>query len=230
MAKTDAATRVNKPKRIRPAVPVTPDRIALAALALLDQANTESELTVRALASRLGVKAPSLYAHVSGIEEVIDLVHGHINAGIDLTLITGSSDLEDFKDFIVSYRNAYRAHPLAASIISNRGINLDHALNVYEEIAAFLLRAQVPQDKIMPLMALLDSLVLGSSVEPFSAGFNEPIRWYRKDYPSLAVSLSATARRAIDELGFELGVNAFLDLVRAHTSPNQMVRKRLSAS
>lgn len=216
MAKTDPVTRVGKSQRIRPPVPVTPDRIALAALQLLDQANIESELTVRALASRLGVKAPSLYAHVSGIDEVIDLIHGHINAGIDLTLINGSTDLDDFKDFIVSYRNAYRAHPLAASIISNREINLDHALNVYEEIAAFLIRVHVPSDKIMPLMALLDSLVLGSSVEPFAAGFNEPIRWYRKSYPALAISISATARRAIDELGFELGVNAFLELVQAH--------------
>lgn len=216
MAKTDPVTRVGKSQRIRPPVPVTPDRIALAALQLLDQANIESELTVRALASRLGVKAPSLYAHVSGIDEVIDLIHGHINAGIDLTLINGSTDLDDFKDFIVSYRNAYRAHPLAASIISNREINLDHALNVYEEIAAFLIRVHVPPDKIMPLMALLDSLVLGSSVEPFAAGFNEPIRWYRKSYPALAISISATARRAIDELGFELGVNAFLELVQAH--------------
>lgn len=198
-------------------MPVTPDRIALAALELLDQANIESELTVRALASRLGSK-PLLYAHVSGIDEVIDLIHGHINAGIDLNLINGSTDLDDFKDFIVSYRNAYRAHPLAASIISNREINLDHALKVYEEIAAFLIRVQVPHDKIMPLMALLDSLVLGSSVEPFAAGFNEQIRWYRKSYPALAVSISATARRAIDELGFELGVNAFLELVQTNMS------------
>ena len=211
-------------------MPVTPDRIALTALELLDQATIESELTVRALASRLGVKAPSLYAHVSGIEEVIDLLHGHINAGIDLTLIESSTDLDDFKGFIVSYRNAYRAHPLAAAIISNRGINLDHALNVYEKIAAFLLRAQVAEDKIMPLMALLDSLVLGSSVEPFSAGFNEPIRWYRKSYPSLAVSLSATSRKAIDELGFELGVNAYLELVRSHQDSTQIVRKRRNAS
>lgn len=200
-------------------MPVTPDRIALAALELLDQSHLESDLTVRALASRLGVKAPSLYAHVSGIDEVIDLIHGHINACIDLTLIDGSTDLEDFRAFIVNYRNAYRAHPLAASIISNRGINLDHALNVYETIAAFLSRANVPKEKIMPLMALLDSLVLGSSVEPFSAGFNEPIRWYRKRYPTLAESLAGTARKAIDDVGFEIGVTSFLELVTANISP-----------
>jgi AcrR family transcriptional regulator len=216
LANTDPATNKRVTKRIRPEVPVTPDRIALAALELLDQAHMESDLTVRALASRLGVKAPSLYAHVSGIDEVIDLIHGHINASIDLALLDGTSDLDDFKDFIVSYRNAYRAHPLAASIISNREINLDHALRVYEEIAAFLLRVNVPADKIMPLMALLDSLVLGSAVEPFAAGFNESIRWYRKNYPTLAVSLAATSRTAIDELGFQIGANAFIELIRLH--------------
>lgn len=210
--------KAKKPSRIRPAVPVTPDRITLAALELLDNASSESALTVRSLAKRLGVKAPSLYAHVSGIDEVIDLMHGHINGSIDLSLITDTTNLSDFRSFIINYRDAYRAHPLAAALISNRGINLDHALTVYESIARFLLAVKVPTHQIMALMALLDSLVLGSAVEPFSAGFDEPIRWYRKEFPSLAECLSKTKRNGIDDAGFEMGVEAFLDLVRSQTA------------
>ena len=105
MANTDPATNKRVTKRIRPEVPVTPDRIALAALELLDQAHMESDLTVRALASRLGVKAPSLYAHVSGIDEVIDLIHGHINASIDLAYLNEIVGI--FERFIVGYMSAY---------------------------------------------------------------------------------------------------------------------------
>jgi len=202
-----------RPTRIRPAVAVTPDRIAAAALAILDEATLESELTVRAIAARLGVKAPSLYAHVTGIDEVIEIIHSHINATIDLTILEDSLDLKDLQQFIINYRNAYRAHPVAASVITRRGINTDHALTVYEAVASFLLRVRVPQAQVMPLMALLDNLVLGSAVEPFAGSFHQPLRSYKKNYPAISASLSASKIKKIDDLGFDLGVSAFLELV-----------------
>jgi len=194
-------------------VAVTPDRIAAAALAILDEATLESELTVRAIATRLGVKAPSLYAHVSGIDEVIQIMHRHINATIDVTILAESSDLQDLHRFMTSYRNAYRAHPVAASIITRTGINLDHALAVYEEIARYLLRINISQEQVLPLMALMDNLVLGSSVEPFSDGFQQPLRSLKKFYPAIAVSITASKLKKVDDLGFDLGVTAFLGLI-----------------
>lgn len=203
----------DRPTRIRPAVAVTSDRIALAALAILDAATHESELTVRAIAASLGVKAPSLYAHVSGIDEVIDIIHQHINATIDLTILEDSEDLDDLRAFIISYRNAYRAHRVAASVITRRDINSDHALAVYEAVAAFFLRIGVPDNQVMPLMALLDNLVLGSAVEPFASSFHKPPRSYKAKYPAISTSLDASKHKKIDDLGFALGVDAFLELV-----------------
>jgi AcrR family transcriptional regulator len=197
----------------RPAV--TADRIAAEALALLDRGPDESVLTMRSLAARLGIQAPSLYAHVSGMDEIRDLVHALINSTIDVSGLDGSTDLDDLADLGRRYREAYRAHRVAASMIVSRSINRDHALRIYEPIAAFLSRYGVPAERVMPLMALFDNLVLGSAVEPFSAGFTGPARDYRASYPALADALGCIARDRVDDEAFETGMAAFLGLLRA---------------
>lgn len=196
---------------------VTPERIGEAALALLDEGPDESVLTMRNLGARLGVRAPSLYAHVSGINEVLALVHARINASIDVSVLErsreGVPDLADFAEFGKRYRDAYRAHPIAASIITSRSINLDHALRVYAPIAEFLLAYGLTESLVMPVMATFDNLVLGSAVQPFAAGFLGPARDYRRRYPSLATVLAAVPRRDIDDQGFDLGMRALLALI-----------------
>jgi AcrR family transcriptional regulator len=196
---------------MRPAV--TPERIAEASLALLDGASDESALTMRSLAARLGIQAPSLYAHVVGMAEIHDLVHALINSGIDVSVVTGSEDLEDLAEFGRRYRRAYRQHRVAASIIMSRGVNGDHALRIYEAIAAFMLRYGIPPERVMPLMALFDNLVLGSAVEPFSAAFTDSVEDYALHHPGLAAALDSVDRGIIDDTAFECGLATFLNLM-----------------
>ena len=195
----------------RPAV--TTDRIAAAALALLDEGPDETVLTMRSLAARLGVQAPSLYAHVRGMDHIHDLVHELINSGIDVSCVEGSNRLSDLAELGRRYRGAYRQHRVAASMIVSRSVNRDHALRVYEPIAGFLLRYGVPADQVLAFMALFDNLVLGSAVEPFGAGFLDPAARYRSRYPALAEALRTAQRSGIDDAAFEMGLDAYLDLV-----------------
>jgi AcrR family transcriptional regulator len=203
------------PRRAQAGVrePVTRERIAEAALAILDGADDESALTMRTLAEELGVQAPSLYAHVSGIAEILDLVHARINAGIDLASLDNADPLVGLRDFAHLYRAAYQSHQVAATIIITRSFNGDHALVVYEAVARCLRRAGVPSAKVMPAMSFLDSLVLGSAIEPFAAGFTDKGADYARHYPNLAVALRSRRRRHIDDDGFELGLAAFIDVV-----------------
>ena len=187
---------------------VTRELIGAAALAILDESKSESEFTMRVLAARLGVQAPSLYAHVSGINDIITLVHRRINAGIDTSVLTTSEDLGDLRAMARSYLNCYRDHHVAATIIVSRAINEDYALAIYEPIAAFLERFGVPAPSIMPVMALLDYLVLGSAVEPFSAGFIGSAQSYDAEFPAIGRALRSSPSKRIDESGFELGMAA----------------------
>lgn len=194
--------------------PVTRDRIGAAALRILDAAADESALTMRSLGSELGVQAPSLYAHVTGIDDVINLVHERINATIDLTVLDDPDPLAGLRRFAHLYRDAYGRHRVAATIIITRSVNADHALVVYEAVAICLVRAGVPTARLMPCMALLDTVALGSAIEPFSDAFVGPAAGYRRAYPTLAAALRSGDRRHVDDEGFALGLEAFLDLVR----------------
>jgi hypothetical protein len=168
---------------------------------------------MRSLATALGVKAPSLYAHITGIDDVVGLVHARINSTIDLSPLDLADPLKGLRDFAHLYRAAYQRHPVAATIIVTRSINADYALVVYEAVAQCLARAGVPVKIAMPCMALLDNLVLGSAIEPFSAGFPGTSASYRRRYPRLADALRTRRRRHIDDDGFELGLDGFIDLV-----------------
>jgi AcrR family transcriptional regulator len=192
---------------------LSPERIAHAALEILDNAQDESALTARSLAKKLGVSAPSLYSHVSGMEEIIDLVHRHINSLIGIEVLVGSTHEADFREACHRYRQAYRAHPVAATIIASRAINRDHALKIYEPFAAYLLDRGVPAELVMPVMAMLDNLILGSAVEPFAEAFIGQSADYRPVHPALAVALETTNRSAIDDIGFEIGLDAICRIV-----------------
>lgn len=67
---------------------LTRDRIVEAAIALVDEAGPDA-LTMRAVAQRLGAGAMSLYRHVSGRDELLDLVLQAMAAEIRLTPLTG---------------------------------------------------------------------------------------------------------------------------------------------
>ena len=78
---------------MRPAL--SRDRIVEAAIALVDEAGPEA-LTMRAVAHRLGAGAMSLYRHVGGRDELLDLVLAAMAAEIVQTPLTGTwrTDLE----------------------------------------------------------------------------------------------------------------------------------------
>src|ERR1700755_2811951 len=58
-------------------MPVTRERIVAVALELLDEAGLDG-LTLRRLAERLGIRAPTLYWHVRNKRELLDLLAGAI--------------------------------------------------------------------------------------------------------------------------------------------------------
>ena len=192
---------------------LTPERIAAAALEILDGAADETALTARSLAKKLGVSAPSLYAHVAGMEEILNLVHESINATIDMTPLIGSDREEDFREVCHRYRNAYRAHRVASTIIASRSVNREHALRVYEPLAAYLVARGIEHKLVMPVMATLDNLIMGSSVQPFAEGFVGDSSEYLPGNPALAAGLESTTRSDIDDVGFAIGLDAVCRII-----------------
>jgi AcrR family transcriptional regulator len=97
---------------------LTIDRIAVAALAILDAAGPAA-LTARALASRLGCEPMSLYHHVANMDAVQDLVVDHLLAQLHPAIPPSGNALE-----IMAHAQRFIAlakeHPHPFALIATR--------------------------------------------------------------------------------------------------------------
>jgi AcrR family transcriptional regulator len=195
----------------RPPQPLlTRDRIARTALRLLDAEGPDG-LGMRRIAQELGVRAPSLYNHVSGQDEIIDLVHDLIDREVDTSGLGDPAWREGLEAFARSYRRAFLRHPHAIALVARRPI-LNHAtLNLYDSAAAALGRAGLAPADVMRVIALLDYIVLGSAVETFIGGFAASPEEYQTKYPDLAAALIATDHATVDDDAFDLALQLMLD-------------------
>jgi AcrR family transcriptional regulator len=196
------------------------EAIARAALEVVDETGADG-LTMRALADRLGVKAASLYNHVTGKDELLDALAELVNQEIDLAPLR-SVDRErgDWRQGLTAYARGYRAvflrHPNTIALLARRRVEADGQLRGYDTLLAALTRAGLAPGDAAEAAAALDYLVLGSALETFTAGFTRAPDGYRPEYPALADSLEAAAARGggptgLDERGFELALRLLLD-------------------
>lgn len=182
--------------------------IARAALDMLDEEGAET-LTMRALASRLGVKGASLYNHLASKDELLDAVSELINEEIDLRPLDRPDWREGVAQYARGYRRVWLGHPNTITLIARRRVAAPRALLGYEKLMAALVRAGCTASLAAEVSAAVDYLVLGSAVETYTAGFDRAPADYRPSYPTLATALEDSAR--LDERGFELALGLLLD-------------------
>jgi AcrR family transcriptional regulator len=195
----------------RPTTPLLSRRgIAEAALELIDGEGLE-RLTMRKLASHLGVEGASLYHHIASRDDLLDEVSALINEEIapvkpdpDATWQTNLAEAAR------EYRRAFARHPEVLGVIMRRPVRTRSALTTYDRLFTILLAAGWDGAEASAIMAALDYLVLGSGILRFTAGFEQPVEEYEQDHPSLARALAAADRATLDDRGFELGLRALL--------------------
>jgi TetR/AcrR family tetracycline transcriptional repressor len=88
---------------------ITRERIVAAALDVLDEGGADA-VTVRAVAQRLNVKAPALYWHVSGKQELLDEMGTEIQRRVQQGM--NPTTAEDWSDALVDYARALRGEYL----------------------------------------------------------------------------------------------------------------------
>ncbi|MFD0346846.1 TetR/AcrR family transcriptional regulator C-terminal domain-containing protein [Kitasatospora aburaviensis] len=137
------------------------ESIARAALDAVDEQGADG-LTMRAVADRLGVKAASLYNHVSGKDELIDALAELVNAEIDLGPLAPATEAADATDAggaagsgggadgdwragVAAYARGYRAaflrHPHTIALLARRRVGAERQLLGYDTLLAALGRA-----------------------------------------------------------------------------------------
>ncbi|AUH41455.1 TetR/AcrR family transcriptional regulator C-terminal domain-containing protein [Streptomyces sp. CMB-StM0423] len=151
--------------------PLTRARIGTAAVALLDEDGID-RLTMRRLADRLAVVAPSLYWHVDTKDDVIDLAVDTIFGEVEPPAAGAGTAEEnpdaDWREGVAAVLGTWRAvllrHPWAAALPARRKPGIGpHFLAWMEVLQATLVRAGFTGRDLLAATWALHNHVLGSA-------------------------------------------------------------------
>jgi AcrR family transcriptional regulator len=190
----------------RPPVPLlSPDRIADAAM---DLVASTGGFTIPELARRLQVSASSLYNHVAGREQIVDLLRER--AMSEVVLPSDDANLpwtETVAELMRSYRRSYARYPRLIPLLTSHAVNSSHAIRMYNALATTLHRAGFSDADTLRVITLMDCFALGSALD--LAAPAEPWESGAEVGPQLAAALAtgnAKAARADDAFEFGLAV------------------------
>lgn len=184
------------------------ETIAHAALAELDAHET---FTMPGLAKRLGVAVSSLYHHVAGREEVVELVRGTIAESMAVDVDSLADWRAAVSAWVRAYRDAFGVHPALVRTLTGQTVEAPAILEGYDRLARCLLDAGFPEHDILHIITLLDTFALGSALDLAAP---ETV-WSTDTLPddsalARAVAAAPSGRQRADA-AFDLGLDLILD-------------------
>lgn len=143
---------------------VTTERIAQAALELIDESGWAA-LTMATLAERLGVRAPSLYHHISGQHDLINLVRDLVVAEIDVSMFDRLPIIPALREFGLSYHAAFGRHPNTIPVLSVSAIRDRRTFNMYEKLLVAMADNGWTGEQSLEFLLALEYIALGTAFE-----------------------------------------------------------------
>jgi AcrR family transcriptional regulator len=196
-----------------PARPGRPPKISrrdvvAAAVDLADEAGLEG-VTIRGVAARLGVAPMTLYGHVAGAEELVDLVVGAtIAAAVDRRPDLPADGRSALVGFARGLRDLLREHPAVLEVYRRRPVQDPTGLAVTEAVVAAMVADGLDDDAALGAYAAVYAFVVGFvSLERRPA---EPGAVDLEAYPSLQRARGRLPH-LFDEAAFERGLAALVD-------------------
>lgn len=190
-----------------PVALLSTDRIASAAM---DLVNATGGFTIPELARRLKVSPSSLYNHVSGREQIVELLREQAMSAVVLPADDKDRPwTETVAEIMRSYRRSYARYPRLIPLLTTHAVNSSHAFTMYNALATTLNRAGFSDDDTLRVITLMDCFVLGSAldlaapVEPWESGAEVG--------PALAAALATGGPKpARADDAFEFGLDVVL--------------------
>ena len=184
---------------------LTRQRIVDAAIALADAEGLEA-VSVRRLATELGVRGPSLYNHFATKAEILEAVADSIVAQVDVSPFATHDWPEALRLWAYSYHAVLSAHPNIVPVIAHGPARRPAALAMADAVFGALIEAGWSEARAVQIGALMRYLITGSALGSFSLGFEGDPRTYER-YPHLRrAPLLAEYGQCVDERAFTLGV------------------------
>ena len=147
----------------RPRIPLSRERVLLAALALADDGGIEA-LTMRRLGERVQVEAMSLYNHVAGKEDILDGI-------VDLVFseIVVPPDTADWKTTMrrraTSTRDVLGRHPWATILMQSRTKPGPATLHHHDSVIGSLRKAGFTIDMAAHAFSAMDGYIYGFALQ-----------------------------------------------------------------
>lgn len=145
---------------------ITRQRIVEAALDVLDEGGADA-VTVRAVASRLDVKAPALYWHVGGKQELLDEMGTEIQRRVIASSAPrpGASTLESLGEYARALRREYLLHRDGARTFSGTRLTDPDVLRAQEPWLEAWTAGGIPLDTAVDAAELVTAFVVGFVIE-----------------------------------------------------------------
>ena len=143
--------------------PLNRDRILGAAVEIADERGVGA-VTMREVASRLGVEAMSLYNHVANKDDILDGMIDLVVQEFDLP-----TDVGDWREAMrrraVSAHEVFGRHPWTPMLLDSRGSSGPSALRYFDWVLGTLIQAGFSIDDAARAFSLLDSYIYGFGIE-----------------------------------------------------------------
>ena len=195
---------------------LTRERIVEAASALVD-AEGLAALSMRRLATELGVQGPSLYNHFGTKAEILDAVADSLIEQVDVSVFGRLPWPEALRRWAKSYHAVLAAHPNIVPVLAHGPGRRPAALAMADAVFGALVEAGWPPARATHIGALMRYLVTGSALGSFALGFDIDPALYDQ-YPHLhSAPRLAAHHEAVDEGAFELGLDLLIDGLKART-------------
>lgn len=201
--------------------PLNRDRILAAAVEIADERGAGA-VTMRAVASKLGVEAMSLYNHVANKDDILDGMVGLVVDQIDLP-----QDVDHWREAMrrraISAHEVFGRHPWLPLLLDSRESSGPSGLRYFDWVLGKLLEAGFSMDESSRAFSLLDSYIYGFGIEQFNfSGENDSTPEERAEavlayipaetYPYLHRMASHAMRAGYDaEADFNFGLEIILD-------------------
>ncbi len=182
------------------------ERLFAEALLLVDEEGAEA-LTVTRLARRLGVRAASLYNHVSGREEIIEGIRDLVVTEMDLEALDAGHWPTALTLWARSYVAAFARHPNTIRLLANTTIRSSLTLEMYERAVSLLEGAGWPKDRVVAVFTAVESFAIGSALDLVAPSVM--IDPAGREVPLLSSALAGEhPERAME--AFDLGLSALV--------------------
>jgi AcrR family transcriptional regulator len=206
---TNSSGQTGQPRRRRKRL-LSEESILAAALSLVDETG---ELTMAALAARVGSTASSIYHHFRGRQAIIEALRERVGAGIAVPQETDDWEPALLR-FLRDYRDAFARHPRLIPLLTAQTISGDSTVVVYDRLLRILARAGLPLAEHLLWVSVLDNFVLGSALD--AAAPDEVWCGSHLDTPALNAAVAAAPMgRARADAAFLLGADALVTGMRA---------------